>query len=1023
MARSFRRSPPEPSAALLARPRLAALLLGRWESRVTSLVGGAGLGKTTVLAQAVAENEHAAHGEDLWFGLEAHDADADRLARGVAAALGAEVAPGAPLAPAVAEALWQRSPVQVCLVFDDVHRLPAASSGALWLAELVNSLPANGHVVLAGRTEPPVPLARLDALGAVLRLGEHDLRFSDDELDGFAAGRGVDPATLVGTGGWPALAEMSANAHVEQPDDVAGAYMWAEVLEPLGPERRRVLAVLADLGGGDAELIGAALGEPVDLARALEGVPLVAHTVDGWHVAHALWRQAPGLALDADARVVTRQRAVAHLTSQFRFDEAFDMVEDAAAWDLAPAVLRAACLASDRLTSSQLERWWDSSPLDVRTSLPGWLARGLLAGFSTPAAATEPLQHAIELCRTAGDVDAEMSAIAQLSRLAWFAQDENVIVELVARVTELEATGHPRAVALATVARAAMADLTGDDDAMLTFLDGIEPGDLDRAWELLVSFWAAQVRLGLGETAPIHRIVERLHATDDPALRGAGMAMRLSALWAEGRVDDVVAGLPAMLEAMQGAGVINNLYLALNGACLATARTGDVVGARRWFDASLETAPATPNGDLSPRSAVALAYVNLAEGREKHAAIGLQTAIESHGLDQGVERDTWRQHIAVTYVLLPETRAHWDAKPLRGHLRTGHRMAQAVVAVREGRADPVLRDLDLPEPGVVRSVLDVRLAVELAVGLVEAGRHADARTLLAAIGPPGRAALRDLTTSGHRQARPAKVLLASVPAAPARRTWLSVLGRLSLTRDDPAGEAVVDPDLRRTKLRAMLGYLVVQRQTTRAALIAAVWPDLDERAAANNMAVTLNRLQRVLEPWRPPGEPGYLLRVDGSALRLVAGDHLRIDVDDFERHLAAAAKAEADGVPSLALTHDLAVAELYRGELLADVPEDEWFALERERHRTRFVGAAVRAGQLLLGHSAPGEAEDVARQALAADRWAEGAYAVLVGAAIARRDYAAANLQMDLCLDALRELGAEPSWTTRQLQRRLSSVS
>ena len=1023
MARSFRRLPPEPSAALLARPRLTELLLGRWENRVTSLVGGAGLGKTTVLAQAIAENHHAPRGEDLWFGLEPHDADADRLARTVAAAVGAEAVAGTPLALAVAEALWQRSDEQICLVFDDVHLLPASSGAALWLAELVNGLPANGHVVLAGRTEPPVPLSRLDSQGTLLRLGEDDLVFSGDELDGFAARRGVDPESLAGTGGWPALAELSANVDVEQGERLTGTYMWEEVLEPLGPERRQVLAVLADLGGGDDDLVAAALDQPVDLARALEGIPLVAHTAEGWHGAHALWRQAPGLALDPGTRADVRRRAVEHLTGQGRFDEAFDLVEDAAAWDLAPGVLRAACLASDRLMSAQLERWLASSPPEVRTSLPGWLARGLLAAYTTPAAAFESLQQAIERCRAAGDVDAEITAIAQLSRLAWFSQDDAVIGELVARVTELEATGHGGARALATVARAAIADLTGDDDAMLAFLDGIEPSSLDRAWELLVSFWAAQVRLGLGETAPIHRIVERLHQGDDPALRGAGMAMRLSAWWAEGRVDDVVAGLPEMLEAMRGAGVRNNLYLALNGACLASARTGDLVRARRWFDESIEAAPETPSGDMSPRSAVALAYLHLAEGQEKHAAIALQSAIESHGLDQGADRDTWRQHIAVTYVLLPETRAHWDARPLRGHLRTGHLLAQAVVAVREGRADPALHDLALPEPGLVRAALDIRLAVELAVGLVEAGRSAEGRTLLAAIGPPGRAALRDLTSSGHRQSRPAKVLLAGVPAAPARRTSLSVLGSLSLRRDDREGELVVDPDLRRTKLRAMLGCLVVQRQTTRAAVTAALWPDLDERAAANNLAVTLSRLQGVLEPWRQRGEPGYLLRLDGQALRLVAGDHLYIDVDDFERHLAAATKAEADGIPSLALTHDLAATGLYRGELFADLAEAEWFALDRERHRTRFVGAAVRAGQLLLGRSQPDEAEAVARRALAVDRGAEGAYAVLVGAAIARRDYAGANRQLARCLDALHELGAEPSAITRQLHRRLSSAS
>jgi ATP/maltotriose-dependent transcriptional regulator MalT/DNA-binding SARP family transcriptional activator len=1019
MPRSFRLLPPQPSPTLLARPRLMRVLLGRWESRVTSLVGGAGLGKTTVLAQAIAENQLAPRGRDLWFGLEAHDADAGRLGQAVTAAL-ADEAGGEPSSTAtpddVAGVVWQLSPVEICLTFDDAHLVPAGSPGATWLAELIDVLPANGHVVLASRSDPSVPLSRLDAHGAVLRLREDALRFAPAELAEFAAHRGVDPDRLAETGGWPALAELSANVDPQ----LSGVYMWEEVLEPLGDERRHVLAVLSDLGGGDDALVGAALGTPVELASALQGVPLIARSAPGWHVAHALWREAPGLHLEADVRADLRRRAVEHLVAADRFDEAFTLVEESGAWDLAPRVLRAACLASDRLVAGQLERWLGASPPDVRMSVPGWLARSLLAAYTTPAAAVDPLRQAIARCREADDVDAEMVAIAQLARIAWFSQDQDILGEMVARVTELETTGHPGATALATVARAAIADLLGDDDGMLALLGSIEPSALDRAWELLVSFWAASVRLGLGETDPIHRIVERLHRDDDPALRGAGMAMRLSAWWAEGRVDTVVAGLPEMVAAMREAGVQINLYLALNGASLACSRTGDVATARRWYDESTGVAPSTPSGDLPMRSAVALAHLHLAEGLEKHAAVVLQSAVEAHGLDEGIDRDTWRQHIALGYILLPDTRPHWDGRALRGHLLTARQLAVAVVGVREGRAVAALRDLVLPAQGVVRSALDVRFAVELAVGLVEANRHADGRRLLGALGPPGRAALRDLASSGGRQSKYAKELLAAAPATPARHSYLAVLGPMTLRRDSPDGEPVAHPDLRRSRLRELLGFLVCNRETTRAAVGAAIWPDLDERAVANNLGVTLSRLQRVLEPWRPNGEPAYLLRHDGQALRLVTGTHLRIDVDAMEDHLGAASRAEADGIPSLALTHHLAVTETYRGDLLADLAEADWFSLDREHYRTRFVGAAVRAGQLLLGRGEPDEAEAVARGALAVDRWAEDAYGVLVGAALARHDHAGANRRMALCLETLHELGAAPSPSTRRLLLRLS---
>jgi LuxR family transcriptional regulator, maltose regulon positive regulatory protein len=1026
MPRSFRLLPPEPRPDLLARPRLMRTLLGRWECRVTALVGGAGLGKTTVLAQAIAENRLAPRGEDLWFGLESHDANADRLARAVVAALADDDERLTP--SAVAELVWQRAPTELCLTFDDVHRLPAGSPGAAWLTELVDALPANGHVVLASRSEPPLPLSRLGSHGAVLRLVDDDLRFSPEELAGFAERRGVDPAQLESTGGWPALAELTASVD----PGLTGTYMWEEVLEPIGDDRRRVLAVLADLGGGDDELAAAALGAPVALDEALAGIPLVARAADGWHVPHALWRQAPGLALADDVRAETRRRAVRYLTEQSRFDDAFNLVEEAGSWELAPEVLRAACLASDRLVSGQLQRWLATSPAAVRSSSAGSLARGLLAAFTTPVAAVDPLREAIARCRADGDVDAEMIAIAQLARLAWFRQDDAVLGELVTRVMELDATtGHPAAKALATVAQAALADLVADDDGLLALLESIGPSALDRAWELLVAFWAAQVRLGLGDPGAIHRIVEHLTPGDDPALRGAGIALEVSAWWAEGKVDAVLERLPDMVAAMRAAGVQHNLYLALNGACLATARTGDIDTARRWFEESLSAAPPTPAGGMTLRSAMAEAYLLLAEGgdqSEKRATERLRTAIEAHGFNAGIDRDTWRQHIAIAYVLLPETRDHWDTVALRGHLLTARQLARAVVSLRErhdGGASDEIASLALPPLGSVRSALDVPLAVQLAVGLFEAGRTTDGRAVLDALGPPGRTALRDLagpaaTTTGL--ARQAKALLAAVPAAPPRPTYLAVLGPMTLRRDRPDGEVASDPELRRTRLRALLAYLVGHRQTTRTAVASALWPDLDERAAVNNLGVTLNLLRRVLEPWRHSGEPPFLLRLDGQVLRLVTGEHLHIDVDEFDRHLAAATQAEADGVPSLALEHDLAAAELYRGDLFADLADTEWCTLDREHYRIHFVGAAVRAGQLLLGRGDADAAEAVARRALAVDRWAEEAYAVLVGAAIARRDRAAAHRMLTHCLDALRELGAHPSAATRRLRRRLQTT-
>ncbi|MGH9212595.1 MAG: bacterial transcriptional activator domain-containing protein [Acidimicrobiales bacterium] len=123
------------------------------------------------------------------------------------------------------------------------------------------------------------------------------------------------------------------------------------------------------------------------------------------------------------------------------------------------------------------------------------------------------------------------------------------------------------------------------------------------------------------------------------------------------------------------------------------------------------------------------------------------------------------------------------------------------------------------------------------------------------------------------------------------------------------------------------------------------------------------------------------------------------------------------------LENDLSAVELYRGDLFADLEDAEWLSLDREHHRIRFVDAAVRAGELLLGRGNPDAAEKVAHRALAVDRWAEQAYAVLIGAAMARRDRSGAQRMLRHCSDALDELGAQPSQATRQLPRRVLGVA
>ena len=1019
MPRSFRFIPPEPRADLLTRPRLLRSLVGRWSHRVTSLTGGPGLGKTTLLAQAIAENRLAPRGEDLWIGLDAYDADSDRLSRVIAAALATdggspgEVAPTDPTA--IADEVWRRAPTEACIVLDDVHLVPAGSTGAAWLSELVKALPDNGHLVLASRSEPPVPLTRFGSQGAVLRLAEDDLRFSDDELTGFARQRGVEPSVFEATGGWPAMAELAATV---QPR-FTGAYLWEEVLEPLGTMRRHILAVLCDLGGADDELLSAAVGTSVDLAEALDGVPLISRSASGWYRPHGLWRSAPRLELTGSERTEVRRRAAAHLNARGQFDEAFTLLQEAEIWDAAPATLRSACLASDRIGAGELQRWLSSSSEGVRASTAGALAAGLHAAFVTPEEAIEPLEHAQARCRADGDVDGELVAIAQLGRLAWWRQDVAALGQLMLRIVELEATGNSTARALATVSRAMLADVQGDAEAVLAELSDLDPSLLDPAWEVLAAWLYGTAHVELGQPELTYEVVERLLPGADRGLRVILLTLQQIAQWSEGRVDEVFEQLPKLITECRQTG---NAYLLAYGQGIAgaiNAHVGQLAAARRAFDEAKRCFPPGVGGQEPIVGPLSRGLAAFSEGYEEAATKILVEAMEHYGLDSGMDRRIWRQALPNSYVMSAEARAYWDNVPLKGLLATERELAAAVVDLRAGNTT-LVRDVELPSIGLVRAALHFRLAAELAVGLAEVGRP-EGPELLDALGTPGRDALRTLAAGSGPLVRRAKTLLAAVPAPPPQTSYLAMLGPLELRRGGAHGAPVVDADLRRKRVQAVLAYLVGHRRTTRAALAAALWPELDERAAGNNLGVTLNHVLRVLEPWRDSGEPSFLLRVEGASVQLVTGDHLRIDVDEFDRHLAAAAQAEADGTPSLALEHALAAVALYRDQLCCDVPDADadWLMLDREHYRTRFVSAAVRAGQLLLARGDVEQASAVAHRVLGVDPWCEEAYAVLVGSALARGDRTTARRLLAHCIEALTDLGVTPSDATRQLERRI----
>ena len=991
----------------------------RWERRVTVLAAGPGFGKSSLLVQAIDENALAPRGDDHWLGCDAGDGDHRTLADGLANALRTDVPrlyePGdvgpTELGAALADSVWRNAPRQVCLVLDDVHEVPADSPAAGLLATLVDTLPANGHLVLAGRQEPPVPLSRVAAQGWLARIDESELAFADEELESFARLREVPLQRVNDLGGWPALAELRT---LGPGHDVDG-FLAEEVLAHLSDDERQAVAVVAAVGGADQALLDAILDRRVDLATLASRIPLVTSDDRGWHAIHPLWseRLSVGI-LDPDARAEAQRRAGLALVSR-DLQQGAGLLIRAGADDDLRAALRTSCRAHALPASAQgLGRLHRELPAAVRSTPEG----ELLAGIAT--AATD-IDRGVELLESAAQRFADpdeggdggdlglLSAVEHLAICAHWREDLQLLERLLPYADQL--TRIPEAQGLLGLGQALLADTAGDARGVLAALDAIDPGALGPYWSPQVAWLRATALLALGFPEAARRGVDVAVAEAGPSLRGGLTMLQVNALTHCGEHDAAAAALEGMLTQLAPSGNDHLLALAHTMVVARCALDGDVERAEQHMARARQHAGPSPRSSLRASMLAAEASLALAVGDEAGAAALFASQLAEHKLTEGRQVYGHLRRIALLYVLVPETRDPFELQELGPAYKTGLALAQALVASREGGDLTQASALSPEHWAAARAFLPVGWRAELACSAV-AGGQTDAEALVKDLGPAARPALRRVAdrASAPRALRTwARSLLDALPTVPAAPLELGLLGPTTLRRD---ALPVDHPHWRRERVRALLLLLMTRGGGTREELAGALWPDLDSTAALRNLRVTLSYLLAVLEPDRAEGAPSCFVRAEGAGLRLTGHEWLRVDAWEMERLLDLAAQAESLGEPSAALDSYRQAADLYRGPYLIDAGYEEWALPHRDRLVARFVAGAVRAGELTLAAGDPDEALHLASRALEAELWSEPAHRLAVAAHAARGDRAAARRAMDTCLRQLDELGVPPTEDT-----------
>jgi LuxR family transcriptional regulator, maltose regulon positive regulatory protein len=279
---------------------LDSLSAGRF-CKLTLLSAPAGWGKTTVLAQwALGGGENQQFG---WLSLDPSDNDPVWFWMYTIAAL-QKISPGVGIR-AVELLAMGADPVQVVLptllndldaiasplvlILDDYH-LVTSRAVHEQLAFFISRMPASLHLVLATRSDPILPLARLRASGELAEMRTDDLRFEAVEADhllndvlglnlaqpdiqllhqrteGWAAGLYLAALSLTGRADPAAFIKTFAgdNRHIVD-------YLMAEVLDGQSPGLRSFLLRTSVLGRLSGPLCDAVL-QTCDSASVLEKI-------------------------------------------------------------------------------------------------------------------------------------------------------------------------------------------------------------------------------------------------------------------------------------------------------------------------------------------------------------------------------------------------------------------------------------------------------------------------------------------------------------------------------------------------------------------------------------------------------------------------------------------------------------------------------------------------------------------------------------------------------------------------------
>jgi len=188
-----------------------------------------------------------------------------------------------------------------------------------------------------------------------------------------------------------------------------------------------------------------------------------------------------------------------------------------------------------------------------------------------------------------------------------------------------------------------------------------------------------------------------------------------------------------------------------------------------------------------------------------------------------------------------------------------------------------------------------------------------------------------------------------------------------------------------------------------------LWPELNTKAAANNLRRTLHVARRTLEPAASATASLYYLRLEGDLLVLCSNGTLWVDVEAFEEAAATARELREPAPYRAAL-------DLYAGDLLPGDLYEEWVQERREQLRRTYLDLLVEMAALHEERKDFRAATETLTKVVTDEPTHEGAHVGLMHLYALSGQHQTGLAQYEQLREALRrELGREPNAASQRL--------